>query len=139
MGLRSRRLPVVLRYLPVDGVGGVVSRTAYVGREFRGHDGEPDSGRFGNYFSHILVGAGEGDGGFDGLMPIELWGASHWTATESQATDLPPLERIEPGPIDLEAVLARAPASGRRRWGLCSTPVSTLSSADRGWSGSSRT
>jgi hypothetical protein len=106
-GTEIERLPVVLRYLPVDGVGGVVSRTAYVGREFRGHDGEPDSGRFGNYFSHILVGAGEGEGGFDGLMPIELWGAPHWTTTESQATELPPLERIEPGPVDLEAVLAK--------------------------------
>jgi hypothetical protein len=105
-GAEIERLPVILRYLPVDGVGGVVSRTAYVGREFRGHDGEPDSGRFGNYFSHILVGAGEGEGGFDGLMPIELWGASHWTTTESQATELPPLEGIEPGPIDLEGVLA---------------------------------
>lgn len=100
------RLPVALRYLPVEGLGDVVSRTAYVGREFRGRDGEPDSGRFGNYFSHILVGAGEGGGGFEGLLPIELWGAPHWSTAEAKTTELPPLERVEPGPVDLEGVLA---------------------------------
>ncbi|HEV2791274.1 MAG TPA: hypothetical protein VGV69_08270 [Solirubrobacterales bacterium] len=100
------QLPVSLRYLPVEGVGPVISRTAYVGREFRGRDGEPDSGRFGNYFSHILAAPGSGGPFFDGLMPIELWGAPHWTTTESAATDLPPLERIDPGPVDLERVLA---------------------------------
>lgn len=100
------RLPVALRYLPVEGLGGVVSRTAYVGREFRGDGEEPDSGRFGNYFSHILVGAGGEEEGFGGLMPIELWGAPHWTTTESERTELPPLQRVEPGPVDLEGVLA---------------------------------
>jgi len=105
------RLPVSLRYLPVEGVGPVVSRTAYVGREFRGSDGEPDSGRFGNYFSHIVA-AGE-PGGFDGLLPIELWDASHWTTQEARARELPALPRVEPGPIDLEQVLARlSPARG---------------------------
>jgi len=111
------RLPVSLRYLPVEGVGPVVSRTAYVGREFRGRDGEPDSGRFGNYFSHIVAARGDGDP-FEGLMPIELWAAPHWSTTESVVTTLPPLERIAPGPVDLEWVLdqllpARAAAMAR--------------------------
>jgi hypothetical protein len=107
-----KQLPVSLRYLPVEGVGAVVSRTAYVGREFRGADAEADSGRFGNYFSHIVVAA---EGGFDGLLPVELWGAPHWTTREAPATALPLLERIEPGPVDLDGMLAqllpdRAPA-----------------------------
>lgn len=101
------RLPVALRYLPVEGSGPVISRTAYVGREFRGRDGEPDSGRFGNYFSHIVVGDGDGSDPFGGLMPIELWAAPHWSTEEAAATELPRLERIEPGPVDLEAVLAQ--------------------------------
>jgi len=99
------RLPVTMRYQPVEGLGPVVSRTAYVGREFRGRDGEPDSGRYGNYFSHIVVGEGESAAPFEGLMPIELWGAPHWSTEESQATELPPLERVEPGSLDLDRVL----------------------------------
>jgi hypothetical protein len=98
-------LPVALRYLPVEGLGPVVSRTAYIGREFRGHDGEPDSGRFGNYFSHIVVADGDSGEPFGGLMPVELWGAPHWSTDESTSTDLPRLERVEPGPVDLERVL----------------------------------
>jgi hypothetical protein len=110
-------LPVSLRYLPVEGMGPVASHTTYVGREFRGRDGEPDSGRFGNYFSHIVVDGGAGAAPFDGLLPIELWGAPHWSAIESETTELPRLERLEPGPVDLEGVLAqllpsRAPALG---------------------------
>jgi GTPase-associated protein 1, N-terminal domain type 2/GTPase-associated protein 1, middle domain len=100
------RLPVDLRYLPVEGVGPVVSRTAYVGREFRGRDGEPDSGRFGNYFSHIVVGA-DGDEPFGGLLPIELWGAPHWSTEEAAHTELPPLAGIEPGEVDLDRVLVQ--------------------------------
>ncbi len=99
------RLPVSLRFLPVEGVGAVVSRTAYVGREFRGAGGEPDSGRFGNYFSHMVV-AADGDG-FGGLLPIELWGAPHWTTREAAASELPPLAQIEPGPLDFDEVLTR--------------------------------
>lgn len=103
-------LPVTLRYLPVEGAGPVVSRTAYVGREFRGGDGEADSGRFGNYFSHIVVGDGEG---FDGLLPIELWGAPHWSTTEAGGTALAPLAQLQPGPLELDRVLARlAPRGG---------------------------
>jgi hypothetical protein len=98
-------LPVDLRYLPVEGVGPVISRTVYVGREFRGGGGEPDSGRFGNYFSHVVV--GDGDDAFGGLLPIELWGAPHWSTTESARTELPALEEIEPGPVDLDRVLGQ--------------------------------
>lgn len=105
------RLPVALRYQPVEGVGPVISRTAYVGREFRGADGEPDSGRFGNYFSHVVVGEGEEDP-FAGLLPIELWQAPHWSTSESADTELPPLDRLEPGPADLDRVLERLAARG---------------------------
>ncbi|HEV7482900.1 MAG TPA: hypothetical protein VGO13_07360 [Solirubrobacterales bacterium] len=102
-------LPVTLRYLPVEGAGPVVSRTAYVGREFRGAEGEPDSGRYGNYFSHIVVGDGDG---FGGLLPIELWGAPHWSTTEVAGTALAGLAGLEPGPLDLDRVLARLAPRG---------------------------
>ncbi|HET8863291.1 MAG TPA: hypothetical protein VFM94_08585 [Solirubrobacterales bacterium] len=98
-------MPIDLRYLPVEGVGPVISRTAYVGREFRGTGGEPDSGRFGNYFSHVLV--GDGDEPFGGLLPIELWEAPHWSTTEAAQTELPPLDEIEPGAVDLERILGQ--------------------------------
>lgn len=102
-------LPVSLRYLPVDGVGPVVSRTAYVGREFRGRGDEPDGGRFGNYFSHIVV----GEEGFGGLHPIELWDSPHWSTTESASPELSVLRELQPGPVDLDAVLERLlPARG---------------------------
>jgi hypothetical protein len=105
-------LPVALRYRPVEGVGPAVSQTTYVGREFRGRDGEPDSGRFGNYFSHILVGedGGDGEGGFGGLLPIELWSAPHWTSVEVDETRLEPLAELAPGPLDLDRVLGDLPA-----------------------------
>jgi len=102
--------PVSLKVAPVDGAGTVVSRTVYVGREFRGRDGSPDEGRFGNYFSHIVVG-GEGEP-FDGLLAIELWEAPHWVDTESPRADLSDLGCLEPGPLDVERVaslLATAP------------------------------
>ena len=97
------RFPIALKVAPVDGVGAVVSRTIYVGREFRGRDGAPDEGRFGNYFSHIVVGNGDGEP-FEGLLGIELWDAPHWTDFESAEPGLPELDRLQPGPLDVERV-----------------------------------
>jgi GTPase-associated protein 1, N-terminal domain type 2/GTPase-associated protein 1, middle domain len=96
--------PVSLRHQPVDGVGAVLSQTRYVGREFRGHNGEPDTGRFGNYFSHILVG-GDIAEPFEGLLPIELWSAEHWTTNESPTPVLEPIGSLAPGSLDLDSVL----------------------------------
>jgi hypothetical protein len=100
------QLPVCLRYQPVDGVGAVVSRTAYVGREFRGGPGAEDSGRFGNYFSHVVVDPGAGSP-FGGLLAIELWDAPHWRTEESTSTELERLPGLTPGPVDLEEVLTQ--------------------------------
>jgi hypothetical protein len=97
--------PISLRCRPVEGAGPVLSRTAYVGREFRGRDGEPDTGRFGNYFSHMVV-SSDGEEPFDGLLPIELWEADHWSVREARDPMLAPLERLSPGPLDLERALA---------------------------------
>jgi hypothetical protein len=97
------RFPVALRVAPVDGAGAVVSRTVYVGREFRGRDGAPDEGRFGNYFSHIVVG-NPGDDPFDGLLGIELWDAGHWSDVESSTPELAELGRLQPGPLDFDRV-----------------------------------
>jgi len=103
--------PVALKVSQVEGIGAVASRTVYVGREFRGRDGAPDEGRFGNYFSHIVVGA-PGPEPFDGLLGIELWDAPHWRTEESASTELPELGELRPGGVDLAATLtalAQAP------------------------------
>ena len=104
--------PVALKVSQVEGIGAVASRTVYVGREFRGRDGAPDEGRFGNYFSHIVVGA-PGAEPFDGLFGIELWDAPHWRTEESASPELPELPELRPGGVDLAATLtalAHAPA-----------------------------
>ncbi len=97
------RFPIALKVAPVDGAGTVVSRTIYVGREFRGQNGRPDEGRFGNYFSHIVVGRGDREP-FDGLLGIELWDAPHWTGSESPEPVLADLGPLQPGPLDAERV-----------------------------------
>jgi GTPase-associated protein 1, N-terminal domain type 2/GTPase-associated protein 1, middle domain len=109
---QMRDFPVALRMTVVPDVGPVVSRTAYVGREYRGADGAPDEGRFGNYFCHMVVGAA-GDEAFGGLYAIELWDAPHWTTDEACTPALPSLDGLAPGPLDLQRVLetvADAPA-----------------------------
>lgn len=96
-------LPVALRSTIVPGLGRVVSRTVYVGQEYRGRDGEPDSGRFGNFFTHILVAADEQSPGIGDLAPVELWDSPSWTTDERDGVDLPPMVVVEPGTLDLEA------------------------------------
>jgi hypothetical protein len=103
---------VALKVAPVDGAGSVVSRTRYVGREFRGRNGSPDEGRFGNYFSHIVVGGD--DDPFDGLLGIELWDAPHWTDVESPEPWLAELGPLEPGPLDADRVASILSSAPRR-------------------------
>jgi hypothetical protein len=100
-----RAFPVALKLSFVPTVGPVVSRTEYVGREYRGVMGAPDEGRFGNYFCHMVAGAA-GDDPFDGLNAVELWDAPHWTTTESATPALAALGPLAPGPIGLDDVLA---------------------------------
>jgi GTPase-associated protein 1, N-terminal domain type 2/GTPase-associated protein 1, middle domain len=99
------KFPIALRYRVVEDSGPTVSRTVYVGQEFRGRDGAPDSGRWGNYFSHIVLGNGTDDP-FDGLLAIELWEAEHWTVTESEGPALEPLGSLSPGPLDLTRTMS---------------------------------
>lgn len=106
-------LPVALRTTVVPGLGRVVSRTVYVGQEYRGRDGEPDSGRYGNFFTHVLVAADEQSPSIGDLAPVELWDSPSWTTDERDSVDLPPLAVAEPGDLDLEAAaqaVAAAPA-----------------------------
>jgi hypothetical protein len=105
--------PVALKSRAVDGVQ-VVSQTVYVGREFRGRAGEPDSGRFGNYFSHIVLADRAAGEPFDGLLAIELWGAPHWRSTESETPQLSELGVLQPGRCDLEWALEQL--EPRREW-----------------------
>lgn len=103
--------PVSLKAREVDGTP-VVSRTVYVGREFRGQDGEPDTGRFGNYFSHVVLADPEAAEPFDGLLAIELWQAAHWRSTESRICELPELGTLQPGHCDLQWALEQLPDPG---------------------------
>lgn len=105
-----RAFPVALKMSHVPGLGPVVSRTVYVGREYRGANGTPDEGRFGNYFCHMVVG-GDADDPFDGLAAVELWDASHWTTDESPAPALPELDALAPGPLDVAGVLEAVSAA----------------------------
>lgn len=106
--------PIALRYAMAEGIGPSLSRTVYVGREFRGRDGAPDTGRFGNYFSHILAGRG-GEVPFGELLPIELWEADHWQETESDQRSLAPIDALNPGPLTVENTLATL-CPTRRVW-----------------------
>ena len=99
-----RALPVALRASVVAGVGPVVSRTAYVGREYRGRNGQPDEGRFGNYFCHMVVGRDGGEEPFGGPLAVELWDAAHWSTDEVDGTELPELPELRAGPIALDVV-----------------------------------
>lgn len=102
---QMRAFPVALKSSVVPAIGPVVSRTEYVGREYRGSGGSADEGRFGNYFCHMVVG-GPGEDPFDGLTAIELWDAPHWTTSDAADPTLPELGTLAPGPVDIEAVLA---------------------------------
>jgi hypothetical protein len=106
-----RDFPIALKCCPVEGVP-VISQTVYVGREFRGRDGEPDTGRFGNYFTHIVLGDADAADPFDGLLPIELWRARHWCTSESSLRELPELSALTPGAGDLEWALATLASRG---------------------------
>lgn len=103
-------MPVALRYCNVAGVGPVVSQSRYVGREYRGRDGAPDEGRFGNFFCHAVVGSATG-APFDGFRPIDLWGSPDWTTDESAVQVLEPLERLTPGSLDVDAAVRDAARS----------------------------
>jgi hypothetical protein len=106
--------PVALKCRAVDGTP-VISQTVYVGREFRGRDGEPDTGRFGNYFSHIVLADPNATEPFDGLLAIELWRASHWCSSESEKPQLPELGPLQPGRCDLEWALGQL-GGARKAW-----------------------
>ena len=84
------------------------------GEGFRGRDGEPDTGRFGNYFTHIVLGGPDASDPFDGLLPIELWNAPHWCTSESAVRELPELSALAPGGCGLDWALATL--SSRRKW-----------------------
>lgn len=99
-----RGFPVALKASVVAGVGPVVSRTVYVGREYRGRNGEPDEGRFGNYFCHMVIGRDGDDEPFGGPLAVELWDATHWSIDEADGTELPELPELTAGPVTLEAV-----------------------------------
>ncbi|HEY2768908.1 MAG TPA: hypothetical protein VGI76_11675, partial [Solirubrobacteraceae bacterium] len=108
--------PVALKCHEVDGTP-VVSQTVYVGREFRGRDGEPDTGRFGNYFSHIVLADPDAVEPFDGLLAIELWKAPHWRSSESETPQLPELGALQPGRCDLEWAFEQVGESSKAWFG----------------------
>jgi hypothetical protein len=92
------QLPAALYFGRLPDGAAVLGQTRYVGKG-------PD-GRYGNYFAHTLV-TRDVAVDFAALLPIELWGAPHWTTSPSATTDLPPLTPA-PGArrIDRRAALA---------------------------------
>lgn len=106
--------PVSLRYRAVEGVGPSVSRTAYVGREDRSPAGAGE-GRFGNYFSHVLVAPGA-ERFFPNRRPIELWEAPVWTTDEQPAIVAPSLEGLTVGTDVAHRAFAALEEAGRIDW-----------------------
>jgi hypothetical protein len=102
--------PISLRYFQVPGVGGAVSQTVYVGRE----DRSSDSGRFGNYFTHILT--LPGGMAFDAaLRPITMWGSPDWR-TDAGPSDATELSSLKPGQVSESAAQQLLSDSVRRGW-----------------------
>jgi hypothetical protein len=104
------RFPVSLRYLRVPGVGAAVSQTVYVGRE----DRAASSGRFGNYFSHVLA-ALDCDRFDAGRHPIETWGSPVWR-TNATAADGLTLTQLPAGHLSLVDAERGLSEGGRSRW-----------------------
>ncbi|HEY0378373.1 MAG TPA: hypothetical protein VGC87_15765 [Pyrinomonadaceae bacterium] len=101
------RFPVSLLFQHLGDGSAVLAQAKYTGADY--------SGRFGNYFTHSLISSDpEQDLGREGLLPIELWGALMWSATESPHTGLPPLGHLEAGGvIDPERVAEFLAEGGR--------------------------
>lgn len=77
------RLPVSLQYQPLGDGRALVGQARYVGADY--------SGRFGNFFTHFLLGARPAED-FRDFLPIELWRSPSWNTVESGSTSLPPLD-----------------------------------------------
>ncbi len=107
------RFPLSLRYLDVPGVGPCVSQTVYVGREDR-EAGDGGRGRFGNYFSHIVVAVGRPVFDED-RHPIQTWRSSAWH-TNVGAGAAPILEALPSGPVTLAGALDRLADPLRTAW-----------------------
>lgn len=104
------QFPVSLRYLKVPGVGATVSRTVYIGRE----DRAAGSGRFGNYFSHVLA-ALDRDRFEPGRHPIETWGSPGWR-TDATPSDGVPLDALPPGRVSPGGAERALADGGRSLW-----------------------
>lgn len=115
------RFPVALGYASV-GSGAVVYRSTYIGRDH--------TGRWGNYFAHILTLDDAADLG--DLLPVDLWDSDVW-ATVSRTGELPalaPLTAAEAGRLGIAAVETFLAQPGRRE------TLAALLAAVRGLAGS---
>jgi hypothetical protein len=86
----------------------VLAQTRYVGTDY--------SGRYGNYFTHSLLGDAK-DFERAPALPVELWGSPAWVSTEQDDTHLPPMMALRPGTAvtrDRVARFLQAPHRARR-------------------------
>jgi hypothetical protein len=103
-----KAFPVVLLHEDLGGGTHILAQTRYVGTDY--------SGRFGNYFTHTLLGDAMA---FEQArpLPVELWGSPAWVSTEQADTRLPPMMALEPGTAVTRERVARflkAPHRARR-------------------------
>lgn len=104
-----RDFPIALRYFNFPDLGRAISQTIYVGRE----DRKANSGRYGNYFSHVVLAR---DGENLGLAaPVLAWGSADWR-TDANPADGVALSSFAPGPASIAVAQSSLEDSNRRAW-----------------------
>ncbi|MEB3222669.1 MAG: hypothetical protein VKS61_11375, partial [Candidatus Sericytochromatia bacterium] len=100
--------PVVLLHEDLGGGTHVLAQSRYVGTDY--------SGRYGNYFTHSLLG-GTKDFEQAQALPVEMWGSPAWVSTEQADTRLQPMMALHPGTaVTRERVAQFLQAPHRDRW-----------------------
>ncbi|MFD0854498.1 hypothetical protein ACFQ07_19840, partial [Actinomadura adrarensis] len=120
------RFPVALLY---DRVAGrpLLLRCRYLGRDY--------SGRFGNFFAHVVVAEEEE---LEGLRPAELWHAPLWNDEPATGGVLPQLEELSPGAnSDPESLAEWLAAQGKASQGKSSVAGTGSEARSGAGSGSS--
>ncbi len=101
------RYPIALGYVRIGDRAAVLYQSVYSGKDF--------ANRHGNYFAHALL-IEDVDHLFSDLLPIDLWRSGLWQQRPLDQTELPTLERLQPGSdIDADAIGRFLAETGRRK------------------------